>query len=168
MSVLHQFECAAHGVFETRVQAGIIPPCPKGCSKAFVQLVYLTPPSIGTERVKLASNLIKRAAELQHLSDIDVSPSSPGGSVADKNFLKSGNPIRAQAGPTFKVGSAQGQIDINSLPRGANGLNEAGFGHRYNQAEWRTGKDGKRRHYAQPPIEARPPLIYAGKPRGDR
>jgi hypothetical protein len=166
--VLHDFECAAHGHFSERVQAGIIPPCPKGCSKAFVQLVYLSPPSIGTERVKHATNLIKRAADLQHLADIDVSPSSPGGSVADKNFLKTGNPIRAQAGPTFNVGSMQGKVDIKSLPKGASGLTEAGFGRPYNAAEWRTGKDGKRRHYASPPLETRPPLIYAGKPRSDR
>lgn len=167
MSVLHNFECAAHGIFEARVQAGVIPQCPKGCSKAFVELVYLTAPAIGTEKVRFATNLIKRAAELQGLSDIDVSPSTPGGSVADKNFLKSGNPIRAQAGPTFNVGALQGRVDIRQLPPGGNGLYETGFGHRYDPTEWRTGKDGKRRHYASPPLESLP-TRYAGKPREDR
>jgi hypothetical protein len=167
LSVLHNFECAAHGIFEMRVQAGVTPMCPKGCSKAFVTLVYLQAPAIGSERVRFATNLIKRAAELQGLADIDVSPSTPGGSVADKNFLKSGNPIKAQAGPMFKVGTASGKVDIRTLPHGANGLNEAGFGHRYNPAEWRTGKDGKVRHYAGPPLESLP-TRYAGKPREDR
>ena len=130
--------------------------------------MYLQAPSIGSERVRLATGLVKKAAELQGLSDIDVSPSSPGGSVADKNFLRSGNPIRAQAGPTFKVGGAMGKVDINSLASGANGLTETGFGHPYNATEWRRGSDGKTRHYASPPLESRPPLFYAGKPRDDK
>jgi hypothetical protein len=167
MSVLHDFECAAHGRFEARVQAGVIPQCPKGCSKAFVALIH-TKVSIASERVKTSTRLVREMADAQGLLDIDVSPSTPGGSVAEKNYLKSRNPITAQAGSTWNVAGLSGQVDVAKLPHGANGLTNSGFGHPYNRTEWRTGKDGKTRHYGSPPLEPLPPLMYAGKPRSDR
>jgi hypothetical protein len=149
LSVTHNFECVAHGVFEARVQAGCIPKCPRGCSPAFVSLVHLTAPAIATERVRTASKLVREMADIQGLSDIDVSPSSPGDSVADKNFLRSGNGVRAQAG-SFKT-------YMGALTHRSNELVNAGFGHRYDAHEWLTDpKTGVRRHVASPPNEPLP------------
>ena len=151
MSVLHNFECAAHGLFEQRVQPGVTPKCPKGCSSYFVKLVFLTPPNLGSERVRNATRLVREMADTQGLSDLDVSPSRPGDSVADRNFKKSGNPLRAVSGNFSTYMSA--------LTHRENALTRVGFGHPYNAAEWRTIKEtGKQRHAgAQPPLESAPP-----------
>jgi hypothetical protein len=149
MSVLQDFECVAHGVFEARVQAGCIPKCPRGCSRAFVQLVHLTPPAIGSEKVRTATRLVREMAQLQGLSDIDVSPSTPGDSVADKNFLRSGNAVRAQALPVGRY--------LSAMTYRSNELAKAGFGHAYNPHEWTQDvKTGVRRHVASPPNEPLP------------
>ena len=153
MSVLHNFECAAHGVFEARTQAGVTPRCPKGCSAGFVQLVHLTPPSIGSARVRAATKLVREMADLQGLSDIDVSPSRPGDSVADRNFKRSGNAIQARP-------ASFGQY-MGALTHRANELSNAGFGSPYNPAEWHQDKkSGVRRHVASPPVEPLPMNQY--------
>lgn len=145
MSVTHDFECRAHGTFEARVAAGDVPPCPQGCSPDFVRLVFKSAPNIGTDRVRTASRLVQEAADMQGLSDIDISPSTPGDSPADKNFKRSGNPIRPIAMPPGKYMSA--------LTHRANELSNLGFGHPYDSREWRTDqKTGTRLHYAAPPI----------------
>lgn len=156
MSVTHSFECRAHGVFEKRVKAGTVPACPKGCSQDFVQLVFLTPPSIGSEKVRTASRLVREMADTQGLSDIDISKSTPGDSVADKNFKRSGNPIRAQAVGRMDVGRF-----IGAQLSPGNTLTAAGFGHPYDAREWRTDQtSGHRVHYASPPIEVLPMNQY--------
>lgn len=152
MSVTHSFECRGHGVFEARVKVGVVPACPYGCSPSFVQLVFLTPPSIGSEKVRTASRLVREAADLQGLSDIDISPSRPGDSVADRNFKRSGNPIRAQAVSHMNVAKYVGA----QLHQG-NALTAVGFGHPYDAREWRTDKEsGHKLHYASPPLEPLP------------
>jgi hypothetical protein len=132
MAVTHSFECAAHGGFEARVAAGAIPSCPRGCSPYFVKLVFVSPPSIGSERVRTATRLIKEMAETQGLSDIDHSPSRPGVSVADRNWKKNNNKVTAFAGGDLAKFLATAPHD--------NVLNRAGFGHPYNPGEWREGK----------------------------
>jgi hypothetical protein len=159
VSVTHNFECEAHGVFEARVEPGDIPKCPRGCSPYFVHLVFVTPPSIGTDRVRTATRLVREAADLQGLSDIDVSPSTPGDSVADKNFKKSGNPIRPQAGPTLRWGPGAARVDIHALQRG-NTITETGFGHKYDAHEWKRTESGRLRHSAPPPISDTPMNQY--------
>lgn len=150
---MHNFECAAHGVFEMRVQAGLTPYCPHGCSPGFVKLVHLTPPNIGSERVRTATKLVREMADLQGLSDIDTSPSRPGDSVADRNWKRSGHAVQAQAVPAGKF--------MSSLTYRANELTNAGFGHPYNPHEWsQDQKTGKRRHVASPPLEPLPMNQY--------
>lgn len=152
MSVTHSFECRAHGVFDARVSSGEVPACPCGCSPAFVKLVFITPPAIATEKVRTATRLVREMADIQGLTDIDISPSRPGDSVADRNFKRSGNPIRAQAVKAVDVGRYVGA----QLHQG-NALTAAGFGHPYDSREWRTDKaSGRRLHYAQPPLEPLP------------
>lgn len=152
MSVTHSFECKVHGVFDARVDAGQVPDCPLGCSSAFVQLVFLTPPSIATEKVRTATRLVREMADMQGLTDIDVSPSSPGDSVADKNWKRSGNPIRPQAVGHLDVGRY-----IGAQTYQGNALTAAGFGHPYDAREWRSDKQsGKRLHYASPPLQVMP------------
>ena len=135
MAVTHSFECGFHGGFEARVKAGTVPACPRGCSPHFVKLVFVTPPSIGTERVKTATRLVKEMAETQGLSDIDHSPSRPGVSVADRNFKKNNkNAVLAEAGRHADL-----MKFLNAAPRD-NVLTRTGFGHPYNPSEWREGK----------------------------
>jgi hypothetical protein len=153
MAVTHNFECAAHGAFEARVEGGEIPWCPRGCSPSFVQLVFLTPPNISSARVRVASQLVREMADIQGLSDIDTSPSRPGDSVADRNFKRSGNAVRAQALPMGNY--------IAGMTHRANELVNAGFGNRYNPQEWsRDPKTGKARHVASPPLEPLPMNQY--------
>lgn len=149
MGVINNFECAAHGIFEATVEQGQVPWCPQGCSPGFVQLVFIKPPLISNERYRVANKLVREMAEMQGLSDIDVSPSSPGNSVADKNFIRAGGRIQAFSGGN--VGRYVGAMTYR-----ANELTNAGFGNPYNPNEWSTDKKtGVRRHFASP---AREPL----------
>lgn len=137
-------------MFEARVEAGTVPWCPYGCTPSFVQLVHITPPSISSERVRTATRLVREMADMQGLTDIDVSPSTPGDSVADKNFKRAGGKIQAFAGANFNQ-------HIGALKYRANELANAGFGNRYNPHEWSTDqKTGTRRHVASPPLETLP------------
>lgn len=144
--VIHDFECMAHGAFSKRVKAGTIPSCPRGCSPYFVHLVFLTAPAIGSEKVRTATRLVREVADSQGLPDIDVSPSRPGDSVADRNFRKSGNEIRARA--------ADFNTYMKALTHRSNELTRLGFGHAYDPHEWKERKgSGKLAHVgAQGPI----------------
>lgn len=149
MAILHNFECQAHGVFEASVAAGTVPWCPQGCSPAFVQLVILKAPLVSNERFRVANKLVRQMADLQGLSDIDVSPSSPGDSVADKNYRKLHPDQRARAGNFSDY--------MAGLSHRSNELTNAGFGNRYNPQEWMTDrKSGVRWHVASPPREPLP------------
>ena len=152
MGVLHNFECAAHGVFEARTVAGLIPRCPHGCSPGFVTLIYLQAPALGSERVRTATRLVREMADCQGLSDIDVSPSRPGDSVADRNFKRNGAGKEGIAARPASFSQYMG-----ALTHRANELANAGFGHPYNPGEWlQDKKSGVRRHLASPPVEPLP------------
>ena len=152
MSVTHSFECRAHGAFEARVEVGTVPECPLGCSSEFVQLVFLTPPSIATEKVRTATRLVREMADMQGITDIDISPHTPGDSPADKNWKRSGNPIC----PIAVKGTDVGKF-IGAQTHQGNALTRMGFGHPYDSREWRTNtQTGKRLHYASPPLEPMP------------
>lgn len=150
MGVLNNYECAAHGAFEATVEVGQVPSCPHGCSPGFVQLVFLKPPLISNERFRVANKLVREMAEMQGLSDIDVSPSSPGDSVADKNFQRAGGRVQAVAGGNLRQ-------YVGAMTYRANELTRAGFGNPYNPEEWQQDKkSGVRRHYASAPREVLP------------
>jgi hypothetical protein len=156
MSVTHDFECAAHGVFEARVKGGQIPRCPKGCSKQFVKLVRLCPPGVVGARTRTADKLLREAAAMQGLSDISTSPSRPGGSVAQRNRMRNGGPTRnqdlhpaaqARAEP-LSVSKALAALTVKE----SSTLAHLGFGHEYNKAEWKKDdKTGVVRHVGAPP-----------------
>lgn len=150
MSVTHDFSCMVHGAFEAKVRAGTLPPCPKGCSPYFVRLVFLTAPSIATERVRTATRLVREAADAQGLTDIDVSPSRPGSSVADRNFKRSGNTSAAMSLDFNKY--------IKQVTPGPNQITRLGMGNAYDPHEWRQSKEtGKLVHAgAAPPREPLP------------
>lgn len=155
--VAHDFECRAHGVFQARVKPGSIPRCPRGCSPHFVQLVFLSPPAISTERVRMATRLVKEVAESQGLSDIDVSPSRPGDSVADRNYKRNKPSMQARAAEFSKYMSA--------LTHRSNELSNLGFGHPYDAREWQERKaTGKLAHVgALPPIVDLPANQYGAQ-----
>jgi hypothetical protein len=123
MSITHNFECAIHGQFEARVQGGITPPCPAGCDTFFVKLVFTQPPSIATERVRNATRLIKEAIDAAGLSDVDISPHTPGDSPADKNWKKAHHDIKAEVWDKGKLGEILGQF-----PKGENYIKGMGLG----------------------------------------
>lgn len=152
--ITHDFECRAHGPFTKRVKVGTIPKCPYGCSSSFVSLVFNTAPAIGTDRVRTATRLVREVADSQGLSDIDVSPSTPGGSVAEKNFLKSGNQVRARA------------VDFNTymaaLTNRSNELSRLGFGHPYDPGEWKKRDSGKVVHAGAKPTLVDLPMNQYG------
>lgn len=140
--ITHSFECAAHGVFEKRIKAGTIPRCPKGCSKSFVKLVFLTPIGHVSGRTRKADALVREAAASQGLSDISTSPSRPGGTVAERNRMR--NPQLPEAAQARAVSFKD---YIGALTHKQNSLSDMGFGHTYNKAEWKKDpQSGKMRH----------------------
>lgn len=153
--VTHDFECRAHGVFPARVEYGEVPACPKGCAPSFVRLVILHPPAMGSERVRYATRAVREVADSQGLSDIDISPSRPGDSVADRNYKKNGPKLAAQA------------VDFNkymgALTHKANELTNIGFGHPYDAREWKERKEtGKVAHVGAPPPVVDVPMNQFG------
>jgi hypothetical protein len=149
MSVLHDWQCLAHGVFEKRVQPGRIPKCPKGCSSSFVKLVYLKPVGTVSARTRKSDKLVREMADAQGLSDISTSPSRPGGSVAQRNRMKNG--MRGPQGreyPDFAAAQpAQLSKFLGAMTHKANELSNAGFGHKYDPSEWKKDdKSGAVRH----------------------
>jgi hypothetical protein len=113
-----------------------------------VHLVFVEAPAIASERVRHASRLVREMADVQGLSDIDVSPSTPGGSVAEKNFKRLGLKPEQLA---YAVPDVAAWTRGN---RGGNDLVRAGFGHAYNAGEWRGGRHAG----AGPPLQATPPV----------
>jgi hypothetical protein len=157
MSVLHDFECAAHGYFEARTKGGNVPRCPKGCSKAFVKLVRLQAPGMVSARTRTGDRLVREMADMQGLSDISTSPSRSGGSVADRNRKKNYAPVQNEQLP--QTAQARGEpIPVRKLlaamTHKQNLLHDVGFGHGYNEHEWKKDdKTGVVRHVgAQAPI----------------
>lgn len=155
MGVTHDFECVAHGVFESRAKR---PKCPKGCSAGFVTKVFLTPPNFGSQRVRTSDKLVKEMAEAQGLSDISTSPSRPGGSVADR-LRKKATGMRGPAGRDYPDYAAAKSVPYAEGMKGmtmpGNALKDTGYGHNYDKAEWkRDEKSGAVRH-----LGAKPALI---------
>jgi hypothetical protein len=155
MSVLADWECAAHGVFEARTKtSGKAPRCPKGCSAALVTMVFLKAPRIGNERYKRGDKLVKEMAEMQGLSDISDSPSRPGGTVAQRNRAKMLGP----KGRQYPEAVAATPVDfgkyLGAMTMQDNALTRTGFGHPYDAKEWKTDKEtGQVKHTgAQGPI----------------
>jgi hypothetical protein len=154
--VIHAFECAAHGVFEKRVKYGEVPKCPRGCSKSFVQLIFVQAPGQVSSRTRKADKLLREAATLQRLSDISTSPSRPGGSVAERNAMKNRRRIKLPDGSYGYVRPEQAAIVpdkglvpkyLGALTNRESMLQKLGFGNPYDPAEWVKDKEsGKLRH----------------------
>jgi hypothetical protein len=104
--------------------------------------VFLTPPAIATERVKNATRIVKQAIDEMGLSDLDISPSTPGNSPAEKNLLKEKSPIKAEVWSADKLKGL-----VSSFPAGS-GLTLAGLGRGYRKEEWTPNKQGKIVHNA--------------------
>ena len=75
MAVLHDYECAAHGRFESFEQK-----CPHGCSAAFVKLVFLKPVGIKSNKTKVADAALRNLANDFGLTNVG---SNGGESVRD-------------------------------------------------------------------------------------
>jgi hypothetical protein len=144
MSVNAEWSCAFHGDFEARVQAGVTPHCPCGCSPEFVERVFLTPPAISHDRVKNASRILKDAIDSMGLSDLDISPHTPGNSPAEKNHLKyASKEIKAEVWDAAKLKGL-----VSTFPSDS-GLALTGLGNRYEAEQWQRNKTtGKLTHSA--------------------
>lgn len=57
MAVLHDYECAAHGIFESDA-----PKCPHGCGARFVRLIFLKAPGIRSNGTRVADQSIRALA----------------------------------------------------------------------------------------------------------
>lgn len=150
MGVTHDFECAAHGVFESRAKR---PKCPKGCSAAFVQKVFLQAPAFGSAGVRTSDRLVREMAEAQGLSDISTSPSRPGGSVMDR-IRKKNTGMKGPQGRDYPEYAAAKSIPYAEGMKGVtmkgNGLRDTGYGHDYQASEWKKDeKTGVTKHVTQ-------------------
>ncbi len=79
--VLHDFECAAHGVFEKRVKADELPKCPQGCPRSFVKKVFLRAPAHVSNSTKFQDSAVRTLAS--DFGMTDVKNDKDGGSVMD-------------------------------------------------------------------------------------
>ena len=140
MTVLHDFECVAHGYFEARAKAGTVPKCPKGCSRALVKQVFLQAPGHVSARTRSSDRLVREMAAAQGLSDLSTSPSRPGGTVMQRLRQKYGQHIQPQQMPRAVDASQY----IGALTHRANELANLGFAAPYRKDEWKkndeTGK----------------------------
>jgi hypothetical protein len=93
-----------------------------------VKRVILTPPSIASERVRNATRIVKEAIDAQGLSDLDISPHTPGDSPADKNWKKYSRPIKAEVWDHAKLGDVLGSsMKGDARGMGLVGGQRAGF-----------------------------------------
>lgn len=65
MSVIHDYECSVHGVFECTH-----PICPEIGCEGEVKLVFLKPPSIGSEGLKRFNAGIKKSVDSMKLGNL--------------------------------------------------------------------------------------------------
>jgi hypothetical protein len=65
MSVLNDYECGMHGLFEAFERK-----CPHGCSRRFVKLVFLKPVGTMSGKSKWTDNELKSISRDYNLSDI--------------------------------------------------------------------------------------------------
>lgn len=86
MSVLHDYQCLAHGVFESFEAK-----CPHGCAAAFVKLVFLKPPGIKHNGTKVADASLRALAADYGLTNIG---SNGGESVRD--YIRRGQSMDPQ------------------------------------------------------------------------
>lgn len=153
MAVTHDFECLAHGHFESRSKS---PKCPRGCSARFVRLVFLQPVGMVSGRTARADQAIREMAESAGLSDIQTSPSRGGNSVADSIKRKYRNP-NADMRPVWADlgGAAPGTV----FGDGENALTSMGLGRKYSKDEWQTTKEGKTVHAGRSMLKHQPPAV---------
>ena len=97
MAVIKEWECKAHGYFDSSE-----PACPHGCPEAFVQRVFLTPPSIGSAGTKTVDTTLNNLAKDYGMTDIrntdgqSVANATPAASLPFK-------PTWQQLGKNFDV-----------------------------------------------------------------
>lgn len=65
MSVLNDYKCKMHGVFESFERR-----CPYGCSRAFVSLIFNKAPAFGSQRTSNIDRELKLLAQDYNLPDI--------------------------------------------------------------------------------------------------
>lgn len=65
MAVLNDYECLAHGHFESTE-----PKCPSGCSRAFVQVVFLKAVGTRSGKTRFVDTELKRQAEQYGLTNL--------------------------------------------------------------------------------------------------
>ncbi len=153
MAVTHDYECRAHGVFESRAKN---PRCPFGCSKSFVTRVYLRPFAIGSGKAAKADAMLKAAAASQGLSDVSTSPSRPGDSVMQRLRARHNREFQREQLANWggEAGRLLSQLDgkqiLAGTARGPDTLSSLGFGKAYNPGEWHDTKDGRKVHNPQP------------------
>ena len=92
MAVYHDYKCPAHGFFE-----GVEPVCPQGCT-ADVQMVFLQPVGLKSDRTKHADSTLKELAKDYGMTDIK---SAREGDHQDHALL--GNKQAAQPQNPFAV-----------------------------------------------------------------
>jgi len=163
MGVLHAFQCRAHGTFDQRVDVsnGVkIPKCPHGCSKSFVSLVFVQAPGHIRPGTKRADRLVREACDMQKISDLSLSPSRSGGTVAERNRAKAMLGRKASGVPeAAKARAATFGEYMGALTHKENALTGLGMGNAHNPAEWKKDPETGKVKHAGPvgPIEPRPP-----------
>jgi hypothetical protein len=162
MGVLHAFKCKAHGVFEQRVEVkdGVqMPPCPRGCSKSFVELIFVQAPGHIRAGTKRADKLVREAAAMQGLSDLSLSPSRTGGSVMDRLRRKHNEiPENAQA----RAGDLNTMLPAMTHKENAI-TGRVGLGNAYDKSEWKKDeKTGQVKHVGAQGPRHRVPMGATG------
>jgi len=87
--ILRDWECLAHGFFESGEEA---PKCPKGCSKSMIRIAHLKAPGIGTDRTKGIDSTMRNLANDFGLTDVNTR----GGDSVKENLKRTevGDPTK--------------------------------------------------------------------------
>lgn len=79
MAVLHDYECEAHGHFESKTGK-----CPSGCSKSFVKMVFLQPVGVKGARTKFVDAELRAQARQYGMTNLHTQRSGESAMEAQR------------------------------------------------------------------------------------
>lgn len=107
MTVLHDYKCPAHGFFESYDAI-----CPHGCDD--VQLVFLQPVGLKSDRTKHADSTLKQLAKdykMTNVKSVHEGESQPHALLKDKQAAKQEHPFALKWGNPKEIGG----FNLNSI-----------------------------------------------------
>ncbi len=112
MAVLHDYNCMAHGVFESMTGN-----CPHGCGKSMVEITYIQPAGLTSFRTKNIDKTLGNLASDFKLTDMNNQNGTSAVVRPNSKAVAAQNQLMGKLGDTR---NAWGQV-----PQGTSGINQA-------------------------------------------